>query len=76
MVLLVGLGGGLGSIFRFALCLLFSNSIPWVTLSINITGGLLIGILAAWIESIEYADYWRAFWIFGFVGIHYLFRFG
>jgi CrcB protein len=68
LVLLVGLGGGLGSVFRFTLCLLFSNSLPWVTLSINITGGLLIGMLATWIESIEYPDYWRAFWMVGFCG--------
>lgn len=48
-ILLVGLGGGLGSIARY-LCQrwinnLYPHSFPWGTFSVNVVGCLLIGIL-------------------------------
>jgi fluoride exporter len=48
-ILLVGLGGGVGSIARY-LCQrwvssLYPHSFPWGTFAVNIVGCLLIGIL-------------------------------
>lgn len=46
--LLVGLGGGLGSVLRYAASLLLNTkSFPWATLAVNIAGSLLIGIILA-----------------------------
>lgn len=45
--LLVFIGGGLGSILRFAISKLFNNpenSIPYGTLGVNIVGSFLIGL--------------------------------
>ena len=58
-ILLVGLGGGLGSIFRFLTSLLtakyYSNAFPLATFAANILGcfliGLLIGILGQNIQT-------------------------
>lgn len=48
-ILLVGLGGGAGSILRYLTSLVFkkisTSDFPWATLIVNITGCLLIGIL-------------------------------
>jgi CrcB protein len=47
--LLIGLGGMIGSISRYALQMLISgrtfNLFPWGTFTVNITGCLLIGLL-------------------------------
>ena len=49
--LLVALGGALGSVARFWMNGLISNSIggtfPWGTLTINVTGSFIIGIFGA-----------------------------
>ena len=66
--MLVGLGGAIGSIVRFLLSFCFLNAVPWVILSINISGGFLIGILARLLESIECGETLKAFWIVGFCG--------
>ena len=51
-ILLVGLGGGLGSMARYGTALLsekyFSNFLPYGTLIANIAGSLLIGIFLAY----------------------------
>jgi CrcB protein len=45
-LLLVGLGGGTGSIFRFLVSkITFSNGFPWATLIVNLIGCFLIGLL-------------------------------
>lgn len=46
----VFLGGGLGATLRFAVVKLYTslapgNSFPWATMSINVLGSLLIGLL-------------------------------
>ena len=44
--LLVGLGGGFGAILRFFVYLSFKNTtFPYMTLFINITGSLVIGLV-------------------------------
>lgn len=57
-LLLVGLGGGLGSAFRY-LCqrwfsAVYMHSFPWGTFAVNITGCLLIGVL--WGISFRHFD--------------------
>jgi CrcB protein len=47
--LLVGAGGALGSVLRYAVALLLPRAgkgFPWATLSVNLVGCLLIGLLA------------------------------
>ncbi len=50
-ILLVALGGALGSVARYGVGLMaariFGIAFPWGTLAVNILGGLLMGILAA-----------------------------
>ena len=70
--LLVGLGGFLGSVCRYALSLLpltGKTGFPFATLLINVIGSLLIGILAgiAQREIAWHAD-WFAFLRTGFCG--------
>ncbi len=46
--LLVGIGGGLGSVLRYAASLLLNSKLfPWATLAVNITGSFIIGIVFA-----------------------------
>ena len=51
-VLIIFLGGGLGSSFRYIIGLLAnhvnkSTPFPWATLSINLLGSLIIGVVTA-----------------------------
>jgi len=49
--LLIFIGGGLGSVFRFALGKIIPPSktgFPWSTLGANLLGCLLIGLLLGW----------------------------
>ncbi len=65
----VGLGGFLGSVCRYLLNIGLINynwPIPWPTLSINLSGSLLIGILMA--ISVKDVQYWRLFLVTGFCG--------
>ena len=53
-ILLVAMGGALGAVARYgagkaALRLLGPTTFPWGTFSVNIVGGLLIGLLTGWI---------------------------
>ena len=68
LILLVGVGGGLGSLGRYLLSTLFASHNPWVTLIINIVGGFLIGFLYRFTEHVVQAESVRAFWMVGFCG--------
>ncbi len=47
-LILIGLGGGLGSILRYLSVLYFKeNAYPWATLFVNILGSFIIGIVVA-----------------------------
>ena len=46
-LLLVALGGGLGSVCRYLVSRMVESSFPWGTLAVNILGSLLIGLLVA-----------------------------
>ena len=71
-VVWVFVGGGLGSIYRYAITIILkeTNSLyPWPTLLANATGSLLIGVLADQLmrsTSVQSAN--TLFWIIGFCG--------
>lgn len=47
--LLVGLGGAVGSMLRYGIYLLAGQTrFPWATLTVNLTGSLLLGFVASW----------------------------
>ena len=46
-LLLVALGGGLGSVCRYLVSRMVESSFPWGTFVVNILGSLLIGLLVA-----------------------------
>ncbi|MBI2796617.1 MAG: fluoride efflux transporter CrcB [Gemmatimonadetes bacterium] len=52
----IALGGGLGSVARYALGLALERDqahLPWATLAINVSGSLLLGFLARWFAATE-----------------------
>ena len=72
-ILLVGMGGGLGSVLRF-LCQRWVNyhypyQYPWATFAVNIVGCFLIGIF--WglsFRSFAENESWKLFLMTGFCG--------
>ncbi len=66
--LLVFLGGGLGSVCRYALSRMLPQvqpGFPWATLLANLAGCLLIGLLA---HSLAHDSAWRWLLVAGFCG--------
>lgn len=73
LLLIVGLGGGLGSIFRYSMQVLVSRQFPILfplgTLLVNISGCLLIGIFYALAERASWMNpEWKFFLITGICG--------
>lgn len=69
--LLVGLGGALGAVARFAAGRAIGAAavpVPAATLLVNVAGGLLMGVLAGWVASRGGADAWRLFLGVGVLG--------
>jgi CrcB protein len=72
-LLLVGLGGGLGSICRY-LCqrwfvMNFPQHFPWGTFTVNITGCFLIGIFwGLTYKSFAETEHWKLFLMTGICG--------
>lgn len=72
-ILLVGLGGGAGSIFRY-LCqkwvyYFYPHPFPWGTLLVNLTGCFLIGVFySASEKSGLFTPEWRLLLTTGFCG--------
>ncbi|MFM6926789.1 MAG: fluoride efflux transporter CrcB [Ferruginibacter sp.] len=69
-VLLVGLGGSIGSMVRYAVSLLMnSKSFPYATLSVNIIGSFIIGVVfALGIKEGGLSGNWRLFLATGICG--------
>lgn len=71
----VALGGALGSVARFALATVLSERIgatfPWLTLLVNVSGSLAIGLVASLgahgVKALDTADA-RAFLMVGILG--------
>jgi CrcB protein len=69
-LLLVGLGGGIGSMLRYAAAAIAGpKQFPWITLSINILGSFLMGVVIAWsIKNVNFAANWKPFLAAGLCG--------
>jgi CrcB protein len=71
-ILLIFVGGGLGSICRYLLSKLISQSFesyyPFGTLTVNIIGSFLIGLLMGLIERYNSHQNWRFLLVTGFCG--------
>jgi CrcB protein len=69
-LLLVGLGGSIGSMARYAVSLLIrSKSFPYATLSVNIIGSFIIGVVFAMsIKETGLSNNWRLFLATGICG--------
>ncbi len=68
--LLVGLGGGIGSMLRYAISLLFtSRYFPYSTLAVNICGSFVIGmVLGMSLKSEYFLGNWKLFLATGICG--------
>ncbi len=59
-ILLVGLGGGIGSMLRFAISLItkkyFETKIPIPTLIVNVLGSLIIGLILGYLTKNNTSD--------------------
>jgi CrcB protein len=71
--LLVGLGGAAGSMARYGVGLVAQRLVPgahwpWATLTVNLVGGLLMGLLVGWLAHRGGADQ-ENLRLFGAVGL-------
>lgn len=69
-LLLVGLGGGIGSMLRYASSLLIGPKLfPYATLSVNIIGSFIIGIVfAISLKDQAFSNTWKLFIATGICG--------
>lgn len=71
-LLLVMLGGAIGAGLRYLVGLttvrLFGPAFPWGTLTVNLVGGLAMGLLAGWVVRVGGADGARLFLGVGVLG--------
>jgi len=71
-LLLVGIGGLLGSISRYSIYLILSKSLmstfPWGTFIINLCGSLVIGLIYGLAEEYAISQYYILFLVTGFCG--------
>lgn len=69
-LLLIGLGGGLGSILRVLVAEITPvGRLPWGTMAANIAGSLVIGIVLAKLGAPgRESSHWQAFLALGFCG--------
>ncbi len=71
-LLLVGLGGALGSVARHLISAGIQRSshsgYPWGTSVVNLSGSFLLGIVFAVFDSLEFSDALLAFFVAGILG--------
>ena len=71
-ILLVAIGSGLGGVLRYLVPCVFAahKGFPWATLTVNVVGSLLIGLLSGLLarHSGASAESIRAFAVVGFCG--------
>ncbi len=71
--LIVFLGGGIGAMLRHGVNVLagrvLGGGFPFATLTVNVTGSLLMGLLAAWFAfKGDATQHWRLFMTTGILG--------
>jgi CrcB protein len=71
-LLMVGLGGFLGSVSRYVTVLSIDARLnalyPYGTLAVNVIGSFLLGVYTVAIRKAEMGEYWRLFLGIGFCG--------
>lgn len=68
-ILLVGLGGMIGSILRYISSVLIKHPLfPLATFSVNITGSLAIGMIMGWAFKQSVTANWQLFLVTGICG--------
>jgi fluoride exporter len=69
-IILVGLGGGIGSILRYAGSFLIpAKYFPWSTLAVNIFGSFIIGLVLAYsLKDGFFSNNWKLFLATGVCG--------
>jgi CrcB protein len=74
LLLLIALGGALGSVARYLVDgwvqIRAGATFPWGTLVINVTGSLLLAFLVRWLEGVAAPPEWRGFLALGFCGAY------
>jgi CrcB protein len=72
LILLVALGGGVGSVLRYGVNLagyaLVGAGFPWWTLAVNVLGSFAMGLIAAFLLLRGGSDEWRALLATGVLG--------
>lgn len=74
VLLAIAVGGGLGSVLRYVVAVLITTQtgpgFPWATMLINVTGSLLIGIIAELTQTrgVAASNVVRLFWMVGVLG--------
>lgn len=67
-IIIVGLGGMIGSIARYLAVLWLTRDgshFPFGTFAVNIAGCLAVGLLAGLLERYDLAEEWRSFLVIG-----------
>jgi fluoride exporter len=68
----IGLGGALGSMLRYSVQARMQTAVagffPWGTLSVNLIGSALIGILGGWFLAAPFSHNLRLFLMVGILG--------
>ena len=67
-ILLVALGGALGSAGRYLISRMMESSFPWGTLSVNVLGSLLIGLLIGLVSKGIVSSEMKLLLVTGFCG--------
>ena len=68
-VLLVSLGGGVGSVLRYLAGMwIGSAAFPWATLAVNAVGSLAIGLFGGWAARFGWSDEMRLLLTTGLCG--------
>ncbi len=67
-ILLVALGGATGSVARYLVAKWLTGSFPWGTLTVNIVGSLLIGLLLGMVARNSLSPEMRLLLVTGFCG--------
>lgn len=71
-ILLIALGGAVGSVFRYLLVDVVQKathaSFPVGTLTVNVAGSILVGVLMGWAMNSPVSPYFRPALIVGFCG--------
>jgi CrcB protein len=73
-LLLIAAGGSIGAVARYGVSNLvyafMSESFPWGTLVVNVSGSFLIGMLAELFDAALFPAEWRSFLAIGFLGAY------